>query len=217
MRLQLRTIATRDLMASPANIRGQLEEIDDLAASIRATGVLQPLTVNDVAGTYLVTDGHRRLEAARRAGRDHLPCLVSTDSDERTVLATMLAASMHQQLSPLERARAFLRLTQAGVSRSEIARVTGYSLTLISQRLTLLDLPVAQQQLVQERQLTLHDAGQLAHAVTDHKIANVRLGRKNSWFGRSISSPPSCVPPAPPNTGRPAPSAAWAAGRVGNR
>lgn len=132
MSLQLRSLAVRDLLADPANIRDRLEDIDDLAASIRVTGVLQPLMVNDLAGTYVVTDGHRRLEAARRVGRAHLPCLVSTDSNDVTVLLTMIASAMHQQLSPIELARAFRRLSRAGLSRGEITRATGYSSALVT-------------------------------------------------------------------------------------
>ena len=55
-----------------------LIDVEDLAASIRANGILQPLIVNDSRGQLVVTDGHRRLVAARLAKVPTVPCLVTT-------------------------------------------------------------------------------------------------------------------------------------------
>lgn len=184
--LQLRALAVRDLVANRGNVREHLDGIDELAASIRAQGVLQPLIVNDRDGTLIVTDGHRRLEAARRAGLPRVMCIVSTDADERTVVATMLAASMHRELKPIEQARAFQRLVNEGLTRADIARTTGYTVALITSRLALLALPPEAQQMVEDQQITIGQANKLAKTVKATRTGSAaKTATRSAWFTRS--------------------------------
>ena len=160
-----RGIPIGELRSHRGNVRERLEGIDELASSIRALGILQPLIVNDHMGHLIVTDGARRLAAATRAGVPVVPCLVTAGAGEREVLTTMLAAAMHKELAPLEQACGFSRLIDHGMTRSEIARSTGYSPALVANRLLLLELPVEAQDLLEEEQLTLGQATDLARQV----------------------------------------------------
>lgn len=161
----LRNVPTKDLVANRANVRGHLDGIDELAASIRTNGILQPLIVNDNAGDLVVTDGHRRLAAAQRAGVPALPCLITTDADQRQVVTTMLAAAMHKELKPIEQARAFAQLRAEGVTVANIAAATGYSYATVKSGLLLLDLPREAQDMVDAQQMTLGQATDLAKQV----------------------------------------------------
>ena len=178
-----RGVRTADLKSNRANIREHLDGIDELAASIRSNGILQPLIVNDVAGDLIVTDGHRRLEAAKRAQVPIIPCLVTIDAQERQVITTMLAAAMHKELTPIEQGRAFQRLRGQGVSVPEIARTTGYSASVVSNRLLLLDLPTAALAMVEEGRLAIGQATDLAKQVKARRSGSVAAkANKRDWF-----------------------------------
>jgi ParB family chromosome partitioning protein len=183
--IELRRVRTTDLVANRRNVREQLEEIDELAASIRANGLLQPLIVNDQAGTLVVTDGHRRLEASRRAQVPYVMCLVTTDAGVRQVTTTMLAAAMHKELKPLEQARAFKALQGEGVTIADIARSTGYSAALIRSRLLLLELPAEAQDMVEDETLTIGQATELARQVKRTRsggVAKIGSGKEAARY-----------------------------------
>ena len=181
---QLRRIRTRDLRPARGNIREHLHDPDELAASLRVQGVLQPLIVNDEAGNLHVTDGHRRLEAARRAGLPTLPCLVTMDASTSSVLLTMLAAAMHRGLSPLEEGKAFARLRDVEhLPVADIALATGYTNARIRQRLLLLELPEDAQDLVADGAGTIAAATDLARQVKATRTGSVvSRPTRTSWF-----------------------------------
>jgi len=110
-----------------------------------AQGVLQPILVAprtvDGSEIYVVLDGNRRLAAARTAGFPALPCLITSEDSRESTTATMLAAAMHKQLSPLEQGRAFRDLLNSGLNVSQIATRTGYSLATVRDRMRLVNLP----------------------------------------------------------------------------
>ncbi|NUQ31591.1 MAG: ParB/RepB/Spo0J family partition protein [Dermatophilaceae bacterium] len=187
--VQLRRVPTGDLTANRRNVRESLDGVEELAASIRANGLLQPLIVNDQAGRLVVTDGHRRLEAARLAGVPAVMCLVTTGATARQVTTTMLAAAMHKELKPLEQARAFKALQSEGVTVADIARSTGYSQALVRGRLLLLDLPLEAQDMVDNDELTIGQAADLAKQLRASKRGHVASGARtgrNYWRDHSL-------------------------------
>jgi ParB/RepB/Spo0J family partition protein len=129
---------------SPAedNIRRHVEADDELVASVRSLGIIEPLIVtNGHPDTYVVVAGHRRLEAARAAGLPEVPAIVK-DLDERGRLEYMLVENTRRRsLSALEEAEAFRRLTQLKVTQRKIAERVGCGQAHISRRLALLKLP----------------------------------------------------------------------------
>ena len=174
------------LRANPANIRRALGDLDELAASIRSTGgtLLQPLVVSPLPdGGFELVDGHRRLEAAKRLGLKTLPCIAAPKGDQEQKIATMLAAAMHKQLTPLELADAFQSLRNRGLTVAEIARRTGYSTSTVSSRLLLLTLPRETRDRVQHKEISVADAERMARDLRDNKTGSAVLGPKATWFG----------------------------------
>lgn len=131
------------LRPNPLQPRGELEQagVRELAASIVAHldegGVLQPLLITP-DGTIVA--GHRRLAAARLVGLVHVPVVVR-DLTPAQQLETMLVENLQRQdLSPLELARAYQRLLDAGYTQAGIARAVGTSTGHVASRLLLLRL-----------------------------------------------------------------------------
>jgi ParB family transcriptional regulator, chromosome partitioning protein len=118
-------------------------ELRELASSIQARGVLQPVLVRAVVGgRYELIAGERRLRAARLANLDRIPALVrSTEEDERLELA-LIENMARENLNPVEAARACAALVdELGLSKEEVGRRVGRSRAAISNMVRLLDLP----------------------------------------------------------------------------
>lgn len=199
MSITLRGVRTTDLVENGLNPREHFDGLEDLAASIRAKGVLQPLIVNARAGRLIVTDGARRLRAARLAGREVVPCLVTSGVDEREVLTSMLAAAMHKELRPIEQAKAFASLQREhGYTTAEISRTTGYSQAIVRMRLSLLELPREVQRMVDAEEITLANAFDLARKVKAAKSGSTQpfSTRRSTWLTKthpladSVACPP---------------------------
>lgn len=146
----------------PDNARKELGDLTELAQSIRAVGLMQPLVVVPHRGGWRVIDGHRRLAAAKLAGVKSLPCIATRPGDIDSDTALMLAAAMHKQLEPIERARAFARLRASGLTVAEIARRTGYAASTVSHGLLLATLPAEAQDMVASKEITVAQGTQLA-------------------------------------------------------
>jgi len=119
------------------------EHLDELAASIREKGILQPLVVVPTAGGYELIAGERRLRAAVRAGLDKVPVVVRDATTESDMLEMALVENLQREdLGPLERARAYERLLDGhGLSQEDVARKVGKSRVAIANTLRLLALP----------------------------------------------------------------------------
>lgn len=133
----------------PANPRSTLGDLDGLTESIRERGVLQAITLvaTGLAApepTWQVLYGHRRFEAAARAGLDAIPATERTDVelDSAEGRADQVLENFHRvDLTPLEEAAAFKVLVDMGWSQRKIATHVGYKQAHVSKRLKLLALP----------------------------------------------------------------------------
>lgn len=119
------------------------EHIEELAASIREKGILQPLVVVASNGSYELIAGERRLRAASRAGLDKVPVVFRDAVSEGEMLELALVENLQREdLGPLERARAYERLIEShGLVQEDIARKIGKSRTAVANTLRLLGLP----------------------------------------------------------------------------
>ena len=135
--------------------------IEELAASIRAQGVVQPLVVSpDEDGTYTIVAGERRWRASRRAGLDTVPVVVRQVTDDREMLELALVENLQRSdLNPLEEAEAYLSLQEKfGLSQEDIAGRVGKARTTVTNALRLLRLPEEVQDLLREGRLTAGQA-----------------------------------------------------------
>jgi ParB family chromosome partitioning protein len=131
--------------ANPRQPRTSFDEgeLRELAESIGARGVLQPVLVRPLAGgRYELVAGERRLRAARIAGLERVPALVrSTEENERLELA-LIENMAREDLNPIDAARACAALVdELGMSKEEIGRRVGKSRVAISNMVRILELP----------------------------------------------------------------------------
>jgi ParB family chromosome partitioning protein len=119
------------------------EHIEELAASIREKGILQPLVVVASNGSYELIAGERRLRAAARAGLEKVPVVFRDATTEGEMLELALVENLQREdLGPLERARAYERLIEThGLVQEDIARKIGKSRVAVANTLRLLGLP----------------------------------------------------------------------------
>jgi len=117
--------------------------LDELAASIRAQGVIQPLLVRPRGdGTYELVAGERRLRAAERAGLRSVPVVIREMSDDESLEIALVENLQRADLSPLEEAAAYERLMEDfGLTQEEVAERVGKSRPAVANTLRLLRLP----------------------------------------------------------------------------
>lgn len=143
--------------------------LEELAASIRAQGVIQPLIVTPTgAGSYAIVAGERRWRAAQRAGLAAVPVVVRRVQDDRQQLELALVENLQRaDLNPIEEAEAYQALQESfGLAHEEIASRVGRGRPAVSNALRLLKLPPEVQDLLRTGQLTAGQARPLL-ALTD--------------------------------------------------
>jgi len=126
----------------PRRTFGQ-RELAQLADSIRAHGVLQPVLVRALpGGRYELLAGERRLRAARLAGLERIPAVVRAAADDQRLELAMIENMARQDLNPVEAARACADLVERfGLTKEEVGRRVGRSRVAISNLVRLLELP----------------------------------------------------------------------------
>ncbi len=123
-------------------VRFDYNELEGLAVSIRANGMLQPINVRQTEdGEYQLISGERRLRAARMLGIGKIPCVVMKVSDEQSALFAIIENVQRQNLDFFEEAVAIEKLmTEHGLTREEIAQKLGKAQSTLSNKLRLLGL-----------------------------------------------------------------------------
>jgi ParB family transcriptional regulator, chromosome partitioning protein len=118
-------------------------ELAELAESIRAHGVLQPVLVRPLpGGRYELLAGERRLRAARMAGLERIPAVVRAAAEDERLELAMIENMARQDLNPVEAARACAALVDHfGLTKEEVGRRVGRSRVAISNLVRLLELP----------------------------------------------------------------------------
>jgi len=130
------------------------DEMDELAASIREHGVIQPLIVteSDQPGGYILIAGERRLLAARQAGLTAVPAIIREASDQQRLELALIENLQRTDLGPLEAAEAFRQLAEDfSLSHEEIAVQVGKNRSTVTNTLRLLKLPPSVQQALADR------------------------------------------------------------------
>lgn len=157
------------------------DKLEELAASIRANGVLQPLLVREVNGTYELVAGERRLRAAIMAGRDTVPVVVRNDVDDRESLKLALLENVQREdLNPMEEAHGYARLLdEFGMSQQDLAERLGKSRSAIANTLRLVSLPAELQTKIEKGELSAgHARALLTAGSLEEQIEIARLVRE---------------------------------------
>jgi ParB family chromosome partitioning protein len=178
----VRKLPVAAIAEHPDNPRRELQEIDELAASLQAHGLIQPIVVVPVEAfmegrqasggvriqpspgtTHVVVAGHRRCAAAELAGWGEIDAIVRPDlaSGIRATVTFVTENLQRVDLNPLEEAAGFALLVDEGLSQREIARECGFSQPHVSKRLALLRLPQGAQDALATSKITAADASKL--------------------------------------------------------
>jgi len=152
------------------------QELSNLAESIKANGVIQPIIVRPADSGYQLIAGERRFRAAQLASLTTIPALVRAASDEQ-LLEWALVENIHRtNLNPIERAKAYQNyLNTFSLTQAEAATRLGEDRSVIANYLRLLDLPDEIKQMLAEGKLTMGHARAMLALPTDElrrKLAN---------------------------------------------
>ncbi|MCU1224817.1 MAG: parB-like partition protein [Edaphobacter sp.] len=155
-------IALDQIDRNPFQTRTQFDEakLTELAQSIAASGVVQPIVVRPLTGgRYQLITGERRWLASRKAGKATIPSIVRQVSDEQTLEMTIVENLQRADLNPMEQARAYQRLSQDfKLTQEQMATRTGKERASVANFLRLLRLPEPIQQKVESGDLTFGHA-----------------------------------------------------------
>jgi ParB family transcriptional regulator, chromosome partitioning protein len=147
---------------NPYQTRSHFNEaqLDELAQSIAASGVVQPIVVKRLTGdSYQLITGERRWLASRKAGKNTIPAIIRQVSDEQALEMTIVENLQRADLNPMEQARAFQRLShEFKMTQEQMATRTGKERASVSNFLRLLRLPEGVQQRVEAGDLTFGHA-----------------------------------------------------------
>lgn len=146
----------------PSNPRFDAVADPDMVASVEAQGILTPVTLAPAleGDGYVLIGGHRRLDAATKAGLTQLPAIIRDDLvTEAQQVEAMLVENLHRvDLTPVEEAQAYEQLTLFGMDVAAIAEATGRSASTVKSRLKLNGLPAGAKAKVHAGDATLLDA-----------------------------------------------------------
>jgi len=182
----LREISVEAISPNPYQARTvwDEQELQDLAESIKANGILQPIIVRPLGPGYQLIAGERRFRAAQLASLAIIPALVRQATDEQ-MLEWALIENIHRtDLNPIERAKAYQNyLMTFSLTQAEAAERLGEDRSVIANYLRLLDLPAEIKQMLADRQLTAGHARAILALPTDElrrKLANRALAGRLS-------------------------------------
>lgn len=160
-------------------------ELAELAASIKAKGLLQPITVRPVGDRYQIVMGERRWRAHQLLGADTIAAQVRDMTDRDKAIAAIVENLQRVDVTPLEEADAFARLVAQGMTPEEIAKETGAVLFRVQWRLRLLGLDPAIRKLFETGNLDRQQAMEIArlsdHADQHRILRLINRGHLSGW------------------------------------
>ena len=187
---ELRTLAMSALQPGKYQPRQNIdrEHLEELAASIRAQGVIQPVVVRSAgSGRFELIAGERRWRAAQLAGLTEIPALVKVVGDQAVVAMALIENIQREDLLPLEEAQALARLIEEfDLTHQQAADAVGRSRAAVSNLLRLLDLPAEVKRLLDARKLDMGHARALATLPEKRAVALAREAVAKNWSVREL-------------------------------
>lgn len=132
------------------------QELAELAASLKQSGLLQPVLVRRKGdGMYELISGERRWRAAREAGLETIQAMIRNCSDEESILLALVENLQREDLNPIEMARAYQRMmNEFGLTQDTVAQRVGCERSSVANAVRLLQLPIEVQHLIETDQLS---------------------------------------------------------------
>lgn len=170
--------------------RSHMNEValDELAASIRAQGIIQPVVVREVGlGEYELIAGERRWRAARKAGLTEVPAVVKTVADEAALAMALIENIQRQELDPIEEAQGLKRLiSEFGLTHETAADAVGRSRSAVSNLLRLLALPEPVQHMLHQGLLEMGHARALLALPVVQQLELAHTAVDKGWSVREV-------------------------------
>lgn len=176
--------------------------LNELAESIKAQGVMQPIVVRSVPGDrFEIVAGERRWRASQVAGLDTIPSIVREISDEAAIAMALIENIQRENLNPMEEARALKRLqTEFDLSQQEVANAVGKSRPVIANLLRLLSLEAGAAELLESGKIDAGHAKVLLalegsqQVIAARKVADAKLSvRQTEALVKAALNPASDV------------------------
>ena len=186
----LRTLRVQQLQPGKYQPRMQMDasKLTELAESIKAQGVIQPIVVRELSpGKFEIVAGERRWRASQEAGLAEVPVVVR-ELDDRTVIAMALIENIQREdLNPLEEAQSLQRLiNEFSLTHAEAAEAVGRSRAAVSNLLRLLELPPAIRALLEARRLEMGHARALLTLSPDLASKLASDAAEQGWSVREV-------------------------------
>ena len=177
----------------PARSESRPELREELVASIKATGLIQPLIVRPVPGfphQFEVVAGERRLKAAQLAGLSEVPVIIRDFNDQEALAISLIENIQREDLSPADEARALQRLIEEfALTHEQIAHAIGRSRAAVTNLLRLLDLPAEVTTMLETRAISMGHARALLGLPDDaQRVRVAQLIATREWSVRDTES-----------------------------
>jgi len=163
-------------------------KLDELAQSIRASGIIQPLLLRRRGGMFELVAGERRWRAAQIAGLRNVPAIVRDIPDEKLLELALIENIQRADLNPVEEANAYKKLIESlGLTQDEVAKRVGRDRSFVTNYLRILKLPSEIRLLLEREKLSFGHARALL--TIDNALLQRRLAQKivkNNWSVREV-------------------------------
>jgi ParB family transcriptional regulator, chromosome partitioning protein len=185
------------------------EHLQELAASIKTQGVIQPIVVRAIAAQrFEIIAGERRWRAAQLAGLSEIPAVVREVNDQSAVKMALVENIQREELAPLEEAQALQRLiVEFKLTHQQAADEIGRSRAAVSNLLRLLELPEPIKQLLAEHKLDMGHARALLTLDTKLALGLARQAAEHGWTVRQLEDAARKAQGAPKGKAKSAPAA----------
>ena len=161
------------------------DKLEDLAASIKEHGLIQPVVLRNVKNGYEIVAGERRWRAARKVGIKEIPCIVKELTDEENMLLAIIENMQREDLNPIEEAEGINQMIDTyGLTQEQVSKSVGKSRPYITNCLRLLKLPESVRNYVAEGVLSAGHARAIVSAGNEEK--QIMLAKKTVEEGLSV-------------------------------
>src|SRR6266550_2455253 len=182
-------------------------KLEELAQSIRASGIIQPLLVRRRGGLFELVAGERRWRAAQLAGLTRVPAIIREIPDEKILELALIENIQRQELNPVEEANAYKRLIESmNLTQEEVAQRVGRDRSFVTNYLRILKLPSEIQRLLENEKLSFGHARALlglADVILQRRYAQKIV--KHNWSVRETERRIKHAPESKPAFSKPMP------------
>ena len=187
---RLTSVPVRDIKPGRYQPRSQMDDegLQELADSIKAQGVIQPVIVREHGlSQYELIAGERRWRASQLAGLAEIPVVIKSIGDEAALAMGLIENIQRENLNPIEEAQGLKRLVdEFGLTHETVAKAVGRSRSAVSNSLRLLALPEPVQEMLFLRQLEMGHARAWLSLPVMEQLSLAQKAVKNGWSVREV-------------------------------